>query len=65
MDETGGIYLSVQQGFEAFHDCILRARPKYFLHRHQHLNSTTQLGGTTVVGVFGEIFADLLPDSAA
>lgn len=27
----------VHQGFEGFRDYILRARPKYFLHGHQHL----------------------------
>ena len=53
----------VHQGFEGFRDYILRARPKYFFHGHQHLRATTLIGETTVVGVFGEMLADLFPGS--
>lgn len=44
----------VHQGFEGFHDYILRAKPKYFLHGHQHLNERSIIGATTLIGVFGE-----------
>lgn len=57
--------MEVHQGFEGFRDYILRARPRYFLHGHQHFNATTRIGETTVVGIFGEILFDLLPGSAA
>ncbi len=48
----------VHQGFEGFRDYILRAKPKYFLHGHQHLSATTTIGSTTVIGVFGETIID-------
>lgn len=44
----------VHQGFHAFTDYIARAQPRWFLHGHQHVNSVTRVGGTTVIGVFGE-----------
>jgi Icc-related predicted phosphoesterase len=44
----------VHQGFHGFLDYIHRAKPKLFLHGHQHLDRTTTLGETSVVGVFGE-----------
>ena len=44
----------VHQGFDAFLDYIDRAQPRFFLHGHQHVNRTSKLGGTNIVGVFGE-----------
>lgn len=55
----------VHQGFEGFRDYILRARPSYFIHGHQHLSATSLIGETTVIGVFGEILVDLFPRSPA
>ena len=49
----------VHQGFEGFNDYILRAKPKYFIHGHQHLSATTSIGPTTLIGVFGEAIIDL------
>lgn len=43
----------VHQGFEGFNGYIDRARPKLFLHGHQHLNRETLRGGTRIVGVYG------------
>lgn len=44
----------VHQGFHAFLDYIHRTSPRLFLHGHQHVDSTTVLGKTTVIGVYGE-----------
>ena len=44
----------VHQGFHAFLDYIHRAKPRLFLHGHQHVDRVTVLGETTVVGVYGE-----------
>lgn len=44
----------VHQGFDGFLEYIERAKPKYFLHGHQHVNLTTLHHDTTVIGVFGE-----------
>ena len=46
----------VHQGFDDFWDYIDRARPRYFIHGHQHLDRITQHGDTLIVGVFGERF---------
>ncbi len=42
------------QGFEGFLSYIETARPRYFIHGHQHLNGVTSIGDTQVIGVFGE-----------
>lgn len=44
----------VHRGFEHFRDYIDRARPRYFIHGHQHLERTIQHGDTLIIGVFGE-----------
>lgn len=44
----------VHQGFEGFVDYIRRARPRYFIHGHQHLDALTVIGETAVIGFFGE-----------
>ena len=46
--------IDVHQGFGAFNDYIARAKPSLFLHGHQHVNMTSQILDTKVVGVFGE-----------
>ncbi len=45
----------VHFGFEAFNDYIARAQPrlKLFIHGHQHVNRQTQIGTTSVLGVYG------------
>lgn len=42
------------QGFKAFGDYIDRAQPRLFIHGHQHLDTMTVRGQTTIVSVFGE-----------
>ena len=49
----------VHQGFVGFTEYIERAKPKYFLHGHQHSNRITQVESTTVVGIFGESTLDI------
>lgn len=49
----------VHQGFHGFSDYIERSKPKYFLHGHQHSNERSQIGDTTVIGVFGETIIDI------
>ncbi len=44
----------VHQGFRAFAAYVKRAGPRLFLHGHQHVEATTVLGDTLVLGVFGE-----------
>lgn len=46
----------VHLGFVAFNSYIQRARPKLFLHGHQHHNVETILAGTKVIGTFGHRF---------
>jgi Icc-related predicted phosphoesterase len=43
----------VHFGFDAFNDYIERAKPRLFLHGHQHVNCQTQVGQTQVIGVYG------------
>jgi len=43
----------VHLGFDAFIAYIERARPRLFVHGHQHVNRETQVGETRVVGVHG------------
>lgn len=40
-------------GFEALNSYIDRHRPRFLLHGHQHVNKETQVGATTVIGVYG------------
>ena len=40
-------------GFDAFVTYIERAKPRLFVHGHQHVNRETRVGETTVIGVFG------------
>jgi len=44
----------VHQGFEGLRDYVLRTQPKYLLHGHQHVNASSWLGETEVIGVYGE-----------
>lgn len=44
----------IHQGFEGFVNYIDRAKPRLFLHGHQHLDCTTVRGDTSIVGVYGE-----------
>jgi Icc-related predicted phosphoesterase len=43
----------VHYGFDGFTKYIDRARPRFFLHGHQHLTKETERNGTRIVGVFG------------
>ncbi len=43
----------VHHGFEAFVEYIERAKPRLFIHGHQHVNRETRIGETTVIGVYG------------
>lgn len=43
----------IHTGFEAFTGYIRRARPKLFLHGHQHLEDETVIDGTRVIAVYG------------
>ncbi|MFW6164294.1 MAG: metallophosphoesterase family protein [Planctomycetota bacterium] len=49
----------VHIGFDAFAAYIARARPRLFLHGHQHVNRETQVGATRVVGVYGHRTVEL------
>lgn len=39
--------------FDGFVSYIQRAKPKLFIHGHQHVDRETQIGPTIVVGVYG------------
>ncbi len=54
--ERGG---DTHQGFEGFLSYIETTQPRYFIHGHQHLNKTTRIGATTVIGVFGETILEI------
>lgn len=54
--ERGG---DTHQGFDGFLSYIETARPRYFIHGHQHLNGITKIGDTTVIGVFGETILEI------
>ena len=43
----------VHLGFTAFDQYIREKQPRYFLHGHQHVNHVTQIGRTTVMGIYG------------
>ena len=49
-DRDDGVHL----GFEAFVDYIHRTQPRLFLHGHQHANQEMFIGGTRVIGVYGQ-----------
>ena len=44
----------VHFGFEAFVGYIERARPRWFIHGHQHVDQETVIGQTRVIGVYGQ-----------
>jgi Icc-related predicted phosphoesterase len=46
-------------GFEAFVTYIHRAKPRFFLHGHQHVSQETQVGGTRVIGVHGHKWLEI------
>jgi Icc-related predicted phosphoesterase len=49
----------VHDGYEALTSHIFRERPAYLFHGHQHVNKTTRVGNTLVVGVYGAAVFDL------
>jgi Icc-related predicted phosphoesterase len=51
----------VHTGFVAFNNYIARAKPKWFLHGHQHQDIESVVGQTRVIGTFGHRFL-VLPD---
>ncbi|MHA3774867.1 metallophosphoesterase family protein [Verrucomicrobiota bacterium sgz303538] len=51
----------VHIGFNAFNSYISRARPRWLLHGHQHLNIESSVGATRVVGIYGHRFI-VIPD---
>ena len=46
----------VHVGFAALNSYLLRARPRFLLHGHQHVNAETKTEGTRVIGVYGHRF---------
>ncbi len=52
----GDIPDEVHVGFVAFNNYIKRARPKFFLHGHQHQQAECTVEGTHVIGVYGYRF---------
>jgi Icc-related predicted phosphoesterase len=42
------------QGFNILMEYIERVQPRYFFHGHQHINQTTMVGETAVIGIYGE-----------
>lgn len=51
------------QGFDAFHRFIMRQRPRYWLHGHNHLTYAwtpriTTLGTTTIINAYGHYLLD-------
>jgi Icc-related predicted phosphoesterase len=49
----------VHLGFDAFERYLSRAKPRMFVHGHQHVNRETRSGSTQVVGVFGARHVEL------
>ena len=43
----------VHVGFDGLKSYIVRTKPKLLIHGHQHLDKETQLGQTTIIGVYG------------
>ena len=52
---------NVHLGFEAFVTYIHRAKPKFFLHGHQHMTQETRVGDTRVIGVHGQRMLEIIP----
>jgi Icc-related predicted phosphoesterase len=52
---------AVHEGFTAFNTYLADAKPRLFLHGHQHENRETFIDTTRVVGTFGHRFF-VLPD---
>ena len=48
----------VHLGFVAFSNYITSAKPKFFIHGHQHHNVETMVGSTRVIGTFGHRFLE-------
>jgi Icc-related predicted phosphoesterase len=51
----------VHLGFASFSNYIQRARPKFFLHGHQHQDVESIAGATRVIGTYGHRFL-VVPD---
>jgi Icc-related predicted phosphoesterase len=49
----------VHQGFQAFLPYLDRAKPRLFIHGHQHADCITLRGVTTIAGVYGEKVIDV------
>jgi Icc-related predicted phosphoesterase len=49
----------VHLGFDAFTPYIQRAKPRAFIHGHQHVNRESRLGETRVIGVYGVKLIDI------
>jgi Icc-related predicted phosphoesterase len=43
----------IHTGFVAFNDYLLRHKPRYLLHGHQHVNQESLVGSTKVIGTYG------------
>lgn len=43
----------VHYGFDAFVSYIELAKPRLFIHGHQHVDRETRVGDTTIIGVYG------------
>jgi len=43
----------VHYGFDALNAYIQRAKPRFVIHGHQHVDKETQIEGTSVLGVYG------------
>jgi uncharacterized protein len=50
----------VHIGFASFSNYITRAKPRFFLHGHQHQDLETTIGPTRVIGIYGHRFLALL-----
>ena len=44
----------IHTGFDALGDYIRKQKPKVLIHGHQHVNAETDIGGTKVIGVYGQ-----------
>ncbi len=49
----------IHQGFDALNLYIERCQPKLLIHGHQHVSQETQVGGTRIIGVYGNRLIDL------
>ena len=48
-DREDGVHL----GFDGLNAYIAKANPKLVIHGHQHVNDSTTVGETKVIGVYG------------